>query len=738
MLKKMQDTKAKQSEEKRQRAHDAQKRTQAERESMPDAFERIRGMKLTEKDLYKVNKVEEYLEAGEVARRPEDMRNKRGALKQLSKTEVLKLYDLEVAELERQKELQRMKDEVPDNYHLVQDWITFGAMLDKLSENEYIVFDVETTGVDTRNDEIVGFVMSDYNNNEHYYIPTNHETDSPQLPRQQVTDKLRFLFEDIAYKKIAHNGKFDIHMVKNLGVAFRHLYFDTQTACHVLNENEQSKRLKDLATKYLGMPSKLYTELFGKVGFHKVSDLGIALAYAAKDGELTCKLFDFQMHHLERVGLGEYYLQIEAPISEIIVKMERAGFVMDMENARKIGEQLKIEIEQINDKMRKAFGVDDEFNFNSSKQLAELLFDDLQLHKHLPKNKQKSRSTNKNVLHMLKSHHEGVAYLLEYRDKTKFYGTYIEKLPTRIHTDGFLYGEFGNDNTVTGRLMSENPNLQNQPKNARKMFRAPSGKIMLSGDFSQQEPRLLAHFTQEPTLVEAYRNGEDLYAKSASEIFDMPIEECGDGSKVRKMLKMGILAVMYGTGSTTLGEQLGISRLEAQKFIDDFYGKYPNVKQWQDDLLKYARKHGHVKMLYGRKRRVKDITDPEHWKRTRAERQIKNSVIQGSAAIQTKKTMIDLDRWCESKGDDYAIALQVHDEIGCYVPEDIPPEHIAEFEQIMLHAVELDVPAKVDIEGQYIWGQGVNWSSDRRQWIASDGTEHDTPAQALQHESKGA
>lgn len=247
-------------------------------------------------------------------------------------------------------------------------------------------------------------------------------------------------------------------------------------------------------------------------------------------------------------------------------------------------------------------------------------------------------------------------------------------------------------------------NLQNQPYYVRKLFVPPEGYVLLSGDYSQQEPRLLAHFTGEETLVNAYRAGKDLYTTAAAELFGKPESECGDGSKYRQMMKTGILAVMYGTGPNTLADQLGITKAEATNFIEEFYSKYPKVKAWIDGNVKFARRHGYVETLFGRKRRLPEIKSRDRWERFRAERQCTNARIQGSAADMTKVAMVKLATLCERKG--WKMALQVHDEIGVYAPEDVSFDDVKEFEQTMLTAVKLAVPNKSDVEISRRWGEG--------------------------------
>lgn len=704
--------------EKKQRSKAAQSRKQQATESMEDAWLRISQMNLTDSDKAKLREVHAAFEAGELGRDPADSVSKTGAAKKFSKAEALRLWFV-LNERNRAQKIQDMIDNIPDNYELIQTKEHLADFLRDLMKEPISAIDTETTGLDVYDDQIVGISLTCPLADRHCYIPIGHETDEPQLELDFVLWRMKDYLLSRDHRKVLHNAKFDIHMLIRHGVRMRGLYWDTQVAHSLLNENEVSNRLKDLATSYLGEPSDTYGTLFGKIGFHQVSCMKTALAYAAKDTHITYKLHLFQLYHMNRLGDGlvELYAEVENPLIDVVVDMEREGFVMDLENAKIFGAELSEQIADLEAQLITHFG--EGVNFNSPAQLSAIVFDELRLDRHLPSGMKKS--TDKKVMKILAEHHEGIAVLLEFKKLSKLYGTYIDTLPKKIKSDpafpekgARLHGAFNQDKTATGRFSSSDPNLQNQPANARKIFKAPSGKILLSGDFSQQEPRLLTHFSQEPLLLEAYRSGRDLYTYAAAELWGMPVEECGDGSKWRKMMKTGILAVMYGTGAKTLGSQLDIPQKEAQEFIDAFYAKYTYVKKWVEDSLKYARKHGYARMLNGRKRRVPDINSKDKWRRLRAERQALNSIIQGSAAIMTKIAMIKVDELCKRKG--WQLVLTVHDEIGAYAPDTITPEDVAEFENCMLTAIEISVPSKSDLEAARIWGGGVAWLREEKLW----------------------
>ncbi|WP_231120617.1 DNA polymerase A family protein [Bacillus safensis] len=392
-----------------------------------------------------------------------------------------------------------------------------------------------------------------------------------------------------------------------------------------------------------------------------------------------------------------------------------------------------------------------DININSPKQLSELLYDELGL-----PDISKKRKADAKTLKQLVKHEPDLKLILEYRDLNKLLTTYIEPLPEKINSDtGRLHSNFNQSSTVTSRFASNNPNLQNLPPKARKMIIAPKGFLIFGIDYSQIEPRTLAHLSEDEGLQHPYLNNIDLYASLASKIFKLPYEACleadaetykkaGLPKHPRKMMKVGLLAVMYGITVPSLAESLGISVPEAQKFMDDFYSSYPVMSAWMDKQVAHADATGYVETMQGRKRRFighKDVAreyhivhdkvvdilgrEPENIWRESLPKQLKqrywysnkdyqrvarmsvNAIIQGSAALMLKKAMVEVNAHLESKGADWRLLATIHDELLFLIPETVTPEEIREIEEIMKSVVQLDVPLKVDTEVMVRWGEGI-------------------------------
>lgn len=441
----------------------------------------------------------------------------------------------------------------------------------------------------------------------------------------------------------------------------------------------------------------------------------------------------------------KYWNNIEHDTLLVSMEMEQNGFLIDKEFAKQYAQELHAEIEALEKQLIEHFG---DVNINSPKQLSEFLYDELKLDDVSGK-----RSTDKKTLKVLAKKFVGCEVLLKYRDLNKLYSTYILPLPEKVaERDARLHGQFRQDGTVTGRFASSNPNLQNLPYRARHMVVAPEGKIIIGIDYSQIEPRTLASMSGDAKFRNPYVTGQDLYSQIASNVLKQPIEECGDGSKWRKMAKVILLGVMYGMTPASLADSMGITFEEAEGFVDNFYESYEGVNKFMELQVDKADTRGYVETFFGRRRRFinhvkvaqkyweyyRKIEDhygsvPKNiWKSnlpkqvkkqywevakpySRVKRMAVNAVIQGSSAEFMKIAMIDLWKHMQTKGSEWKIVGTVHDEVLIEVPESITVEEVEELEELMKQAVKLEIPVKVDTEISKVWGKGIS----KAEWISN-------------------
>lgn len=706
--------------------------------------------KVTDSDRAKLLEVKHAIEAGEIGTGVVE-------LKKFSKAHALNLYKM-LVETRKVKIIADMVKNCPSNYHLIvpENEDLWNTLLLLLRKEEVIGLDTETNGVGYfHGDHIVGLSMSLPKADFHCYIPIRHNVESDQYSAEEVFSNLKPFLENPKLGKVLHNAKFDYHMFSNEGIYLQGIVMDTMVAMHVLNENETSYALKNLATKYgkfFGFEDKsmTYEELFGKGGFEN-TPLDIANVYACKDTHLCLKFREWILSHMNKQPkLYDVYHKEENEVLKVSIAMEQNGFKIDLDFAENYRTKLEQQVSELEEQLNDQF---DGINVGSNLQLSAKIYDEWGV----PADK--GRSVDADTLKYIYVNYQstipqvaGIKTLLEYRELHKLLSTYIEPLPKKIGLDGRLHGQFNQSRTVTGRYASQEPNLQNLPKDARKLIVAPEGKLIIGIDFSQIEPRILAHITGDKEFRRPYLEGTDLYATLASKTFKKPIEECGDGSKYRKMMKTGLLATMYGTSNFTLAQQLGITVEEAENFIQDFLHAYPVVASWIDQIHNFVDQNGYVETLYGRKRRFighKDIatkynavcaeikrynngempsniweckTIPykvrnAYWGVARdygrVQRQSVNAIIQGTGSQIMKRAMIGIYNHFETMGADWKVLATIHDEVLLEVPDTITPEQIAYIEDIMKTCVTLAVPMKVDTEVMTRWGEGV----PKKEWI---------------------
>ena len=586
----------------------------------------------------------------------------------------------------------------------------FEALLDRLSRAEIAAIDTETTSLNYMQAEIVGISVAIVSN-EAYYIPLMHEYDGVpnQLDREYVLQKLKPWLEDKEAKKIGHNLKYDSHIFANHGIELNGTDFDSMLESYVLNSTATRHNLNAVAKRYLNLDTTSYEDVAGKgakqIGFNQVN-LEDAIHYAAEDADVS-----FQLHQtlhpklMEINSLAKLYTDIEAPLLKVLQTIERNGVLIDESMLQKQSDQFAITLKELESKAHSLAGA--EFNLNSPKQLQEILYDKLSL-PILKKTPKGQPSTAESVLQRLAEDFPIVQTILNYRTTAKLKTTYTDKLPLMINQDtGRVHTSYHQAVTATGRLSSSDPNLQNIPirtaegRRIRQAFIAPSGFQILAADYSQIELRIMAHNSQDPGLLDAFQAGLDIHQATAAEIFAVDLQSVS--AEQRRSAKAINFGLIYGMSAFGLTRQLGITRGDAQEYIELYFARYPKVKEYMDAIRNQARESGFVETVFGRRLYLPDIDSRNYQRRQYAERSAINAPMQGTAADIIKKAMIDLQQRLVAESINAKIIMQVHDELVLEV-EDSSVGAVSELvTEAMGKAADLDVALKVDL------GVGENW-----------------------------
>ena len=586
----------------------------------------------------------------------------------------------------------------------------FEALLDRLSQAEVTAIDTETTSLNYMQAEIVGISVAIVSN-EAYYIPLMHEYDGVpnQLDREYVLQKLKPWLEDKEAKKIGHNLKYDSHIFANHGIELNGTDFDSMLESYVLNSTATRHNLNAVAKRYLNLDTTSYEDVAGKgakqIGFNQVS-LEDAIHYAAEDADVS-----FQLHQtlhpklMEINSLAKLYTDIEAPLLKVLQTIERNGVLIDESMLQKQSDQFAITLKELESKAYSLAGA--EFNLNSPKQLQEILYDKLSL-PILKKTPKGQPSTAESVLQRLAEDFPIVQTILNYRTTAKLKTTYTDKLPLMINQDtGRVHTSYHQAVTATGRLSSSDPNLQNIPirtaegRRIRQAFIAPKGFQILAADYSQIELRIMAHNSQDPGLLDAFQAGLDIHQATAAEIFAVDLQSVS--AEQRRSAKAINFGLIYGMSAFGLTRQLGITRGDAQEYIELYFARYPKVKEYMDAIRNQARESGFVETVFGRRLYLPDIDSRNYQRRQYAERSAINAPMQGTAADIIKKAMIDLEQRLVAESINAKIIMQVHDELVLEV-EDSSVGAVSELvTEAMGKAADLDVALKVDL------GVGENW-----------------------------
>ncbi len=595
------------------------------------------------------------------------------------------------------------------NYEMINSEKELDKIIKLASKSKIIAIDTETTGLDYMDADLVGVSLS-YEPGKAFYIPFGHEKQNvPQLKEKVVINKLKPFLEKAKDKIIGQNIKFDRNILARYGIKIDSIKNDTMMMSYVLDASATRHNLDALSSYYLDYKTSTFEEVAGKgvkqVTFDKVP-LDLATDYAAEDADITLRLYETLEPKLSAIKpLQKLIEEIEIPLIEVLSDMEQNGTQLNSKILASQSKDLESRIKKLEKLAYEIAG--EEFNLGSTKQLREIFFEKLN-YRIIKKTPGGQPSTDEKVLQELAEEYELPKVLLEHRTLSKLKSTYTDKLPGQISSNtGKVHTSFHQAVTTTGRLSSSDPNLQNIPirtedgRRIRQAFEATKGNKIISADYSQIELRVMAHLSKDEGLLEAFNQGEDIHAKTASEVFDVSLEEVTpDLRRNAKAINFGLI---YGISAFGLGKQLGINRNLAAEYMGMYFEKYPGVKAYMESTKDFARDSGYIETLFGRRLYLRDINASNAIRRQASERVAINAPVQGSAADIMKIAMINAHSALKKSKLKAKLTLQVHDELIVDSPKGETEKVVKLLTKSMQDAVNLDVPLEVDI------GIGNNW-----------------------------
>jgi DNA polymerase-1 len=604
----------------------------------------------------------------------------------------------------------------PTTAHIVTTPEQLTALMDRLSGADAVAFDTETTSTDAMRARLVGLALTD-REGEGWYIPVGHR-EGDQLALDLVLEAVRPVLENEALPKQAHNAKYDVEVMARHGVQVRGVAFDTVIAEWLTDPSSRNLGLKNLAFVRLGVEMTPIEELIGsgrsQITMEEVA-IDRAAPYAAMDVDMTHRLAKALEPELRDKGHWDLFCSMEMPLLPVLVTMEQTGVVLDVEYLGQMSQDLGRRLVDLEGEIERLVGY--AINVNSSQQLAVALFETL----NLPTDGVRRTSTGRysvaaDVLESLRGKHPIIELILEQRELAKLKSTYVDALPELVNPEtGRLHTSYNQAGTVTGRISSSSPNLQNIPvrtemgRKVRRAFVARPGCVLLAADYSQVELRVLAHISGDAGLVEAFRRGEDIHATTAAAIFEVTLDAVTPGQ--RRFAKAVNFGLVYGMSAYSLARSADLTLAEAENFIAQYFGRFPRVRGYLDGTIAQAKREGYVETLLGRRRYFpvfRSTARGQERARRRAEREAVNAPIQGSAADIIKLAMIDLDRALKDRGFAARMIVQVHDELILEVPEAELGAVAPLVQEMMSSAYSLDVPLKVDLK------VGTNWDEMER------------------------
>lgn len=591
------------------------------------------------------------------------------------------------------------------NYHKIKGEDAVKELLSYLLLQKEICFDTETTSLDAMQADLVGISFA-YITGEAYYIPCPED----RKETQEILEILRPLFENPGIVKIGQNIKYDLLVLKNYGIDIKGTLYDTMLA-HYLIEPEGKHSMDWLAQQYLNYKPVSITELIGKKGKNQGNMRDVeedeVTAYASEDADITLQLKAKFDPILKENNLVKLFNEVENPLINVLSEMEFEGVRIDTSSLAELSSLLQKESLEIEKHVYELAGV--RFNLGSPKQLGEVLFEKLKLDPKAKKTKTGQYATGEEILSKLAIEHPIAEAILDYRQMVKLKSTYVDALPTMINPKtGRIHTTYNQFVAATGRLSSVNPNLQNIPirtargREIRKAFvPRDENHVLLSADYSQIELRIMAAFSGDESMLEAFKTGRDIHSTTAAKIFKLPLEEVT--SDMRRKAKTANFGIIYGISAFGLSQRLGIPRTEAKEIIDAYFQEFPAVKQYMDGAIEKARKNEFVETILGRRRYLRDINSRNQTMRGFAERNAINAPLQGSAADLIKVAMIDVHFWMKKENLKSKMILQVHDELVFDAHKDEVEILKANIPGLMTNAIKLAVPLEVEV------GVGNDW-----------------------------
>ncbi|MCY4465250.1 MAG: DNA polymerase I [Chloroflexi bacterium] len=609
---------------------------------------------------------------------------------------------------------------------IVRDQAALADLVSTLNRAEMIAFDTETTGIDQMTAELVGIALA-VDGEQGYYIPVNHRASNgqgqssmfsepvgDQLPLDEVIAALRPPLENPAIPKVAHNAIYDLIILQRYGIDVAPIAFDTLLAEWLSNPISKFLKLKSLVAHSLDVQMTEIDELLGKGKDQKTMDqidIEVAAPYAAADASMTWRLVLPLREKLNDEGVATLYHKLELPLIPIISQMQRKGVSLDVDFLRAMSDQQRDSLSELQAQIFELGG--GKFNINSPKQLNEVLFGRLGLPTEGLNRTKLGFSTDTNTLQKLRNEHEIIELIEGFRELSKLKSTYVDALPSLVNPrTGRLHTSYNQTGAATGRFSSSNPNLQNIPnrtemgRQVRRAFVAPPGYGFLAVDYNQIELRVMAHISEDETLIDAFQKDLDIHRATAAAVFGIGLDEVSN--EQRDFAKRVNFGLCYGQGAYGLASQTGLTRAEAQTFIDAYFAEMPGVKRYIDETRARVWEHGYTETLYGRRRSYPQI---KAGRRSRGagneERAAINMPIQGTAADILKQSMIDLDSGLRDAGCDAAMILQVHDELVLEVRED----ELAAVGPLVVQTMEAALPdgkaLRVPLKAKASWGG--NW-----------------------------